>query len=77
MTKNTSNSASITSPSDFARDTIKRMAVERIAPTPENYTRIYNEIAKVPEIKSLETLMKGMLKDIPRDNVESMKWSGA
>lgn len=77
MTKNTPDSASTASSSDFARDTIKRMALERIMPTPENYTRIYNEIAKVPEQKSLEALIKSLLKELPRDNVESLKWAGA
>lgn len=77
MTKNTSSLANSASASDFARDTIKRMALERIMPTPENYTRIYNELAKVPEQKSLETLIKNLVKELPRDNVESLKWSGA
>src|ERR671926_454358 len=32
-------------PTDVARETLKLLAVRRVAPTPENYQRIYHEIA--------------------------------
>lgn len=34
-------------PADIAREAFKRLAVRRIAPTPQNYTVIYNEIAGI------------------------------
>ena len=37
--------AILTNPTDLARETLKLMAVRRIAPTPENYQRYYHEIA--------------------------------
>ena len=77
MAQNTPISANGASASDFARDTIKRMAMERIIPTPENYQRIYNQIAKIPEQKTVETLIKSLLKNIPCENSESLKWAGA
>jgi diguanylate cyclase len=36
-------------PADIAREAFKRLAVRRIAPTPQNYTIIYNEIAGIEE----------------------------
>jgi hypothetical protein len=32
-------------PADIAKETIRQLASQRIAPTPEAYTRLYNEIA--------------------------------
>ena len=37
------------SPTDIARETFKRLAIERIAPTPDAYKKIYNDISGVPE----------------------------
>jgi len=37
-----------TSPSQIARETIRQMAVRKLAPTPENYERLYGEIAGAP-----------------------------
>ena len=38
----------LSNPSDIARETLKQLASRRIAPTPENYQRIYHEIAETP-----------------------------
>ncbi|MCC7549032.1 MAG: diguanylate cyclase [Burkholderiales bacterium] len=35
----------LTNPTDLARETLKLLAARRIAPTPENFTRLYHEIA--------------------------------
>jgi diguanylate cyclase len=37
--------AVLTNPTDLARETLKLLAARRIAPTPENFTRYYHEIA--------------------------------
>lgn len=37
--------AVLTNPTDLARETLKLLATRRIAPTPENFTRLYHEIA--------------------------------
>lgn len=37
------------SPTDIARETFKRLAIERIAPTPDAYRRLYVEISGVPD----------------------------
>ncbi|UUZ53026.1 hypothetical protein LP419_28970 [Massilia sp. H-1] len=41
--------ASPENPADIAREAFKRLAIRRIAPTPQNYTIIYNEIAGIEE----------------------------
>lgn len=35
-------------PSDHARETLKALAARKIAPTPENYARMYHEISGIP-----------------------------
>jgi diguanylate cyclase len=35
-------------PADIAREAFRRLAVRRIAPTPDAYRDIYNEIAGIP-----------------------------
>jgi diguanylate cyclase len=37
--------AVLSNPTDVARETLKQLAARRIAPTPENYQRLYHEIA--------------------------------
>ncbi len=37
---------------EIARETIKRLALARLAPTPDNYLRIYNEIANISRAKN-------------------------
>jgi len=36
------------SPSELARDTLKTLAVRKLAPTPDNYARVYQEISGAP-----------------------------
>lgn len=64
-------------PAEIARETIKRMAMQRIAPTPDNYKRIYNEIAELPTLEPLEDALNRALKELPRQTAESSKWIGA
>lgn len=64
-------------PAEIARETIKRMAMQRITPTPDNYKRIYNEIAEVPTFEPLEDALNRALKELPRETAESRKWIGA
>jgi diguanylate cyclase len=64
-------------PAEIARETIKRMAMQRIAPTPDNYKRIYNEIAELPTAEPLEDALNRALKELPRQTAESNKWIGA
>ena len=48
------------SPTDIARDTFKRLAIERIAPTPEAYQKAYNEIAGIPDASEIKNTQPEM-----------------
>lgn len=43
-----------TTPSQIARKTLSTLAERKIAPTPDNYTRLYNEISGIPEADSTD-----------------------
>jgi diguanylate cyclase len=62
------------SATDIARETIKQMAVRRVEPTPANYTLIYNELAGVPAVETLESVIKKTLKQLPNKNVEQSNY---
>jgi len=51
-------------PADIAREAFKRLAIRRIAPTPQNYTIIYNEIAGIEEPAAPEP---AALADVPAE----------
>ena len=62
----------LTNPSEIARETLKLLMSRRMAPSPENYRSIYNEIAgtseKVAETfpdRELKSLIAALPKDIP------------
>ena len=40
--------AALTAPSDIARETLKTLVTRKLAPTPDNYARVYQEISGVP-----------------------------
>lgn len=42
-----------TNPTDIARETLKALAARRIAPTPDNFRRLYHEISGAPEPAAL------------------------
>lgn len=67
-------SATAARASDIARETIKQMATQRVVPTPDNYQRIYNEIAGIPATETLNDAINRSLKQLPRDTVEQDKW---
>jgi len=63
-----------TQPAEIARKTIKRMALERISPTPEHYQRIYNQIAQIPQTETLILALGKALKTLQNDSTENTKW---
>ncbi|MES2070374.1 MAG: GGDEF domain-containing protein [Pseudomonadota bacterium] len=46
---NTPNNPQFKSPTDIARETFRRLALDRIAPTPEAYRKLYQEISGEPD----------------------------
>ena len=57
--------ATLTNPSEIARETLRQLMTRRVAPSPDNYRAIYNEIAGVSEKgKAVETFPERELKAI-------------
>ena len=59
-----------TNPTDLARETFKRLVAQRIAPTPENYQRIYNEISGIAaaEIPGADKALRKALQALVKKN---------
>ena len=62
----------ITTPAEIARETLKLLMTRRMAPSPDNYRTIYNEIAGIREKdadafpeKELRTLIAALPKELP------------
>jgi len=55
-------------PTEVARETLRRLAMRRIAPTPDNYQTLYEEIAGVPAVPantpSPATALAGLVSDL-------------
>ncbi|MEB0139837.1 MULTISPECIES: GGDEF domain-containing protein [unclassified Undibacterium] len=45
---NTTNNSQFKSPTDIARETFRQLAIQRIAPTPDAYSKLYHDIAGLP-----------------------------
>ena len=63
----------LSNPSDIARETLKQLATRRMAPTPENYQRIYHEIAETPNEpdSAIEKELIGALQSVGRAHPQS------
>ncbi len=59
---------------EIARETFKQMAAKRMVPSPENYTRVYHEIAGVEPQQTFEAAFKAALSSLDLDNVDELKW---
>lgn len=62
--------ATLTNPSEIARETLKQLLSRRLAPSPENYRAIYNEIAGVQERPSgsgADREFKALWQSLPRE----------
>src|SRR5574343_564943 len=61
-------------PSDVARETLRQLALRRIAPTPDNYRALYHEIAgSVAEDAFPERTLKQIAAALPRINHEALR----
>jgi diguanylate cyclase len=60
--------ATLSNPSEIARETLKQLMTRRLAPSPENYQAIYNEIAGIGETLSFpDRELKNLLLALPRE----------
>lgn len=61
--------AEYTNPTDIARETLRLLAAQRIAPTPQNYIRIYHEITGgKADANDIAARVVGMLRDVAARN---------
>lgn len=62
--------ATLTNPSEIARETLKQLMSRRMAPSPDNYRAIYNEIAGITD-KVADTFpereLKSLLQSLPKE----------
>ncbi|MBR7798930.1 GGDEF domain-containing protein [Undibacterium fentianense] len=73
------------SPTDIARETFKRLALERIAPTPEAYRKLYLEISGVadhetakvelPQVRSIDEILPSEAENILNGFAKSLQKS--
>lgn len=76
----TPNTAAPKNPTDIARETFKRLAIERIAPTPDAYRKLYFEIAGIveqPEPSKPDVPQPKSIDDILPSEAESLLTSFA
>lgn len=64
--------AELTNPSEIARETLRRLAMSRTPPTPDNYLRIYHEIAGSTPTETAfpEAFVRQLARQLPRNNAE-------
>jgi len=61
-------------PSDVARETLRQLALRRIAPTPDNYRALYHEIAgTIAEDVFPERALKQLAAALPRNSHEGLR----
>lgn len=63
-------------PSETARETLKRLSLQRIPPTPDNYRALYNEIAGTPITEDFpEKSLKALAGSLPRNTPEQARFA--
>lgn len=66
--------ADLSSPSEIARETLRRLAMRRIQPTPENFRELYNEISgTVTEDPFPERQLRQIAAGLPRATPEQLR----
>lgn len=61
-------------PSELARETLKRLALKRTPPTPDNYRMIYHEISGTEAAEEFpEKTLKAIAASLPRQTPEQMR----
>lgn len=61
-------------PSEIARETLRRLAVRRLQPTPDNFLTLYYEVAGTPAIETFpEKSFKALLSALPRATPDQLR----
>ncbi len=65
----------LSNPSEIARETLRQLALRRVAPTPDNYHKLYHEIAGTrPDDDTLpEAFVRKLARRLPRDSAERQR----
>ena len=65
----------LSNPSEIARETLRQLAMRRVTPTPDNYGKLYHEIAGTPgdENELPEAFVRKLARRLPRDNAERQR----
>lgn len=68
--------AEFTTPSEIAREVLKRLALQRTPATPENYIALYHEIAGTTAAEIFpEKTLKSLAAALPRDTPEQLRFA--
>lgn len=67
--------SALSNPSEIARETLRQLAMRRVAPTPDNYRKLYHEIAGsgAREDESPEALLRKLVRRLPRDTADRQR----
>lgn len=65
----------LSNPSEIAREALRQLALRRVAPTPDNYRKLYHEIAGTrPDEDALpEAFVRKLARRLPRDSAERQR----
>ncbi|MDI3490477.1 MAG: diguanylate cyclase [Thauera sp.] len=65
----------LSNPSEIAREALRQLALRRVAPTPDNYRKLYHEIAgtRVEDEGASEPFLRSLGLRLPRDSAERQR----
>ncbi|MDV7391354.1 hypothetical protein RZS08_08385, partial [Arthrospira platensis SPKY1] len=65
----------LSNPSEIARETLRQLAMRRVAPTPDNYRKLYHEISgsNAGEDELPESYVRKLARRLPRDTAERQR----
>jgi len=63
-------------PSEIAREALRRLAAQRLPPTPDNYRKLYHEIAGTTEAEQFpDRALKSVVGALPRETAEQQRFA--
>lgn len=65
----------LSNPSEIAREALRQLALRRVAPTPDNYRKLYAEIAgtRIDDDTPSEAFLRKLARRLPRDMAERQR----
>ena len=65
----------LSNPSEIAREALRQLALRRVAPTPDNYRKLYHEIAgtRTEDEGASESFLRSLGLHLPRDSAERQR----